>query len=188
LEFIAMSKVDDRVFTFTLTPEFRALYQSVRQQHQKFCAIDSINQRVLGLDPGETTGVAGHDGKGQITVFQKVTKDIGQSFDWLVHTINGGNPAPECRSVDHIRAEDYRVYEWKSDDHRWSPIHTVQLIGGIRCAAHVTNTPISFMMAQQAKKWWTDSKLADFGMNPRGLTHGRDALRHLLYYILFPTL
>jgi hypothetical protein len=42
-------------------------------------------------------------------------------------------------------------------------------------------------MASFAKNFWTDSKLNHFGMNPRGIKHGRDALRHLLYYMLFPT-
>jgi len=41
-------------------------------------------------------------------------------------------------------------------------------------------------MAQHAKQWWTDEKLKRFGIYPKGLKHGRDALRHLLYYMLFP--
>jgi len=86
-----------------------------------------------------------------------------------------------------VRCEDYRVYAHKTDDHAWSPVHTIQWIGAIRVCCGLSETPISFCMAMHAKTWWTDTKLDMLGLNPKGLRHGRDALRHLLYYMLFPT-
>lgn len=173
----------ERVITLTLTPEFARFFKSLRRQHPS--PIDTINQPVLALDPGETTGVAEFDGDCTIRVYQKVTKDIGQSYDWLQEELTY-NHHMDCKPA-HLRYEDYRVYSWKADDHSWSPVHTIRWIGAIQVAAHVTGVPASCIMAQHAKSFWTDAKLDMFGLNPKGLKHGRDALRHLLYYLCFPT-
>ena len=179
----------NRVIELTLPKEFATLLESVHRQHGITSNI--INEPVLALDPGETTGVAEFDGDCTIRVYQKVTKDLGQSYDWLIDRLTHGpnwsadpNYGP---NFPHLRYEDYRVYEWKAQDHAWSPVHTIRWIGAIQVAAHVTQTPASCCMAQHAKGWWTDAKLDHFGLNPKGLKHGRDALRHLLYYLLFPT-
>jgi hypothetical protein len=182
----------NRVITLTLPPEFAQLVSQVWAQH----GIDSnaINEPCIALDPGETTGVAEFDGNCTIRVYQRVTKDLGQSYDWLHETLENGcdvvlNEAGyhEWKPWGHVRGEDYRVYQWKAADHAWSPVHTIRWIGAILVAVHKTGVPFSFMMAQQAKGWWTDAKLNHYGINPVGLKHGRDALRHLLYFLLFPT-
>lgn len=174
-----MFEAGDRIYTFQLGEKFAALYKAVRQQHPQHVRV-TLTERILALDPGETTGVAWYEPQtGLVRVGQRVTKDLGQSGNWLKNTL-------DTFEIDHLRAEDYRVYEWKAQDHAWSPVHTIQWVGVIKYIAQVTETPHSLMMAQQAKQWWGDNKLATFGMNPVGLRHGRDALRHLLYYILFP--
>lgn len=138
----------------------------------------------MTLDPGETTGVTEYDGVDTIRVYQKVTKEIGPSYDWLEEQLTY-LPMADAKPA-HLRYEDYRVYEWKTADHAWSPVHTIRWIGAIQVAAHKTATPSSCIMASHAKAFWTDKKLNMFGLNPKGLKHGRDALRHLLYYICFP--
>lgn len=157
------------------------------------------SKRILALDPGETTGHARwyphvtEDVElngvvipgtkttgithGRIAVWQRVTKDIGQSYETLAY---------ELEDVDHLRAEDYKVYGWKADDHKWGSLHTPQWIGAIRVAAHMTQTELSFCMAQQAKVFWTDEKLKMVGLYEPGMKHARDALRHLLYYLCWP--
>lgn len=173
-----MAKQDDRIYTLKLPKEFLTLYKSVRNQHSQHTTL-TLNQSILALDPGGTTGWATYQRKdAQIVVGQQLTEDIGQSYDWL-HSLLGSG-------FDHVRAEDYRVYSWKANAHSWANLHTAQWIGAIKVAAHITNTPASFLMAQQAKQFWSDEKLDHFGLYPKGLRHGRDALRHLLYYILFP--
>lgn len=175
----------DRVVTLTLPPSFGHLLESIHKQHG--ITSNAVNEPCLALDPGETTGVAEFDGDTKINVFQKDTREIGPSYEWLYDRLHAYDPRwePPCYSM--LRVEDYRVYEWKAQDHSWSPVHTIQWIGAIRVAAHLSCTPLSFCMAQHAKKWWTDGKLNHFGINPKGLKHGRDALRHLLYYLCFPT-
>ena len=180
-----MAGQSDKILILQLNQEFQSLYNSVRKQHPQHTT-DTRTQRILSLDPGETTGVADYDGHGNITVYQKETKNIGQSYDWLYHVLTKVESYEASRQYDMLRYEDYRVYEWKAQDHSWSPVHTIRWIGAIQVAAHTTHTPNTCMMAQQAKGFWTDQKLDYFGLNPKGLRHGRDALRHLLYYILFP--
>lgn len=179
----------NRVIPLTLRPDFVKLMEAVHKQHG---VILDFNEPVLALDPGETTGVAEYDGDVTIRVYQKETKDIGQSFDWLhtlldISEIQDFQPLPRFGPFKHLRYEDYRVYEWKAQDHAWSPVHTIRWIGAIQVASHVTRVPSSCVMASAAKGWWTDAKLDMFGLNPKGLKHGRDALRHLLYYLLFGT-
>jgi hypothetical protein len=168
----------NRVITLVLDQKFMAFLDAVHKQHQP--KIASIRQRLLSLDPGGTTGHATFDGDKTIKVWQVDTNNIPEAFDGLVGIIKEFQP-------DHLRYEDYRVYEWKSEDHAWSPVHTLRWIGAIQVACHVTDTSNSCLMAANPKKFWTDDKLNLFGLNPKGLRHGRDALRHLLYYLLFPT-
>ncbi len=177
----------DRVITFDISEnqKFKAFIKAVYAQH-KPKNTNVLNETVLALDPGETTGVAEFDGDNKIRVYQKVTKDLGLSYEWLeakLERFDGLLPNPQ---FNHLRYEDYRVYAWKAEDHAWSPVHTIQWIGAIKVAAHVTQTPNSCLMAANVKKFWTDDKLNMFDLNPKGLKHGRDALRHLLYYLCFP--
>lgn len=178
----------DRVIELILDKRFKAFLDSVRKQHPpKPNTPDPLDFPVLSLDPGETTGVAEFDGEHTIRVYQRVTKNIGQSFDWLQNKLVGGYDYGKVATrFQHLRYEDYRVYEWKTADHAWSPVHTIRWIGAIQVAAHVTSMPSSCIMASHAKGFWTDTKLDMFGLNPKGLKHGRDALRHLLYYLCFP--
>ena len=183
-----MAGASDKVVTLTLSPEFAKFLETVHRQHK----IDSnvFNEPILALDPGETTGVAEFDGDVTITVYQKETKQIGPSYDWLQEKLSQGclvDPEVNGWWPWHLRYEDYRVYEWKATDHSWSPVHTLRWIGAILVAAHVTGTEHSCCMAAHAKGFWTDDKLKHFGLYPTGLRHGKDALRHLLYYMLFPT-
>lgn len=178
----------DRVITFDLSQnqKFKSFIKAVHAQHPPKNP-NVIDETILALDPGETTGVAEFDGANEIRVYQKVTKDLGLSYEWLQDRLEINWDHRNEQGFDHLRYEDYRVYAWKAEDHAWSPVHTIQWIGAIKVAAHVTHTPNSCLMAANVKKFWTDDKLNLFGLNPKGLRHGRDALRHLLYYLLFPT-
>lgn len=187
---------DERVIAFKLDSKFNALLLSARKQYpdiNKGLGANVHQESVCALDPGETTGVAFYDGVDTIWVTQKRTINIGPSYDWL-HTLLEVGPYDVARgehwgAFKHLRYEDYRIYQWKAEDHAWSPVHTIRWIGAIQIAAYKAKPqPLtSCVMAQQAKAWWTDEKLNMFGLNPKGLRHGRDALRHLLFYLLFPT-
>jgi len=174
---------NDKVVTLEIPVSFWPFLASVHNQHN--ITVNTKDQTIIALDPGETTGVAEFDGLKDIKVYQRETKNIGQSYDWLEKQLDYD---PRMQSgFDHLRIEDYRIYDWKSTDHSWSPVHTLRWIGAIQVAAHVKGIPLSFCMAQHAKGFWTDSKLKHFDLYPTGLKHGKDALRHLLYYMLYPT-
>ena len=176
-------RVTDKVVELILPKEFAAFLESVHRQHN--ITVDTINAPILALDPGETTGVAEFDGDTIIRVYQRETKEIGPAYEWLEDLLDYD---PRMSSgFEHLRCEDYRIYEWKSADHSWSQVHTLRWIGAIQVAAHVKATNLSFCMAQHAKGFWTDEKLKHFNLYPKGLRHGKDALRHLLYYMLYPT-
>jgi hypothetical protein len=175
--------VVEKVVTLELPLSFLALYGSVKAQHG--IPVNTLFQRCLALDPGETTGWAYFDGQKTIVVSQQPTKSVITGFTWLEEFIREEDI--KGYTIAHIRCEDYRVYEWKTSDHAWSPVHTLRWIGAIEVGANQWAIPLSFCMATFAKKWWTDEKLKHFGLYPSGLKHGKDALRHLLYYMLFPT-
>ena len=169
---------ESKVVTFTLSPQFASFLEQVHRQHK--IEVDTVNHPILALDPGETTGWAHFDGDVTIHVSQEPTKSVRQGYRWLREQL-------VLAPVEHIRCEDYRVYEWKAADHSWSPVHTIRFIGAIEVASYEEGIPLSFCMASHAKKFWDDNKLKHFGLYPKGLRHGKDALRHLLYYMLFPT-
>lgn len=177
----------DRVIELKLDSRFQAFLQAAWKQHPHNVE-GLLDQQVLALDPGETTGVAEYFGKDRtIRVYQKVTKELGPSGDWLKDILLGRAGEPSFFDPDVLRYEDYRIYGFKAEDHSWSPVHTIRWIGCIEYVAHYCGTPASCVMAVHAKGFWTDEKLNMFGLNPKGLKHGRDALRHLLYYLCFPT-
>lgn len=179
----------DKVVQFQLTPQFAHFLESVHRQHD--ITVDTFNNPILALDPGETTGWATFDGDVTVTVGQEPTKGVIPGANWLRSKIESFEDTLKATEIDtdriHIRCEDYRVYEWKTADHAWSPVHTIRWIGAIELIANDAGHPFSLCMAQHAKGFWTDQKLNHFGINPKGLRHGRDALRHLLYYMCYPT-
>lgn len=184
--------MEDKVVTLTLPSSFTKLLESVHREHgiSDLARSNVLNLPSIALDPGETTGVAVFNGDTQIRVYQRETKEIGPSYDWLEQLLEDGiwnDDNTEWAPFYHLRYEDYRIYEWKSADHAWSQVHTLRWIGGILVATHNRGIAHSCCMAQHAKKWWDDPKLKHFGLYPKGMRHGKDALRHLLYYMLFPT-
>lgn len=156
----------------------------------------ALPAKILSLDPGETTGFA-----------------IWKKQDWLLD--EGGNPTVKeplhCISFcgqlntktiregfksfgglistyrpDLIVIEDYRVYGWKTEEHAWSNVHTIQLIGMIKgFCVQTPGTPFVLQSAQVAKQFCTDDKLEQWDYWKVGMRHGRDAIRHGAYYILF---
>lgn len=132
--------------------------------------------RLVGLDPGETTGVAlALDG--QLTYFDHiVTKE--NAFEEMASLLLHLQPT-------HIICEDYLVYGHKTDAHSWSALHTPKLIGGISMWAYLKSTPLYFQTAATAKPFCNPTKLADWGMWPSNRRHAADAIKHLLYFLLF---
>lgn len=166
--------------SFTVSPKMLALLKQASK------GIDYLAEdyTFLALDPGETTGVAvmSSDEVGKVTIYidQWDTKDLGSSFTHLQQFLRAG--------FTHVRYEDYRVYADKTQAHTHASLHTAKLIGVIVAACTDAGVDSSEKMASFAKSFWTDDKLRMFDAYLPGMKHGRDALRHLLYYMAFPDL
>ncbi len=138
---------------------------------------------LISFDPGHTTGysvwVAEHE---------KVTLvEAGQFMSWTKEDIV---LAPllallDKYEVSNIVFESYQVYEWKSADHSWSQVPTIQIIGCIKTICQLRNIPYHGQTAQVAKQFVTDDKLEKWGYYKAGMRHARDAIRHACYFLLF---
>ncbi len=146
------------------------------------------NQILIGIDPGETTGFAWRmpwDGN-KIHLEQLVTKDPVSGAKVVKAALpNLRLPSSMANIAVQVVCEDYKIYGWKADDHKWAGLHTPQLIGAIRYMLDSLGIPIVFQMAQEAKSWSTDEKLKMWGIYEAGMRHARDAQRHIVRYMFF---
>lgn len=146
--------------------------------------ISPFTGTLLALDPGETTGWA----RFSATPEQLVLEEFGQAKTWPIdQSVSGVTELLGRHAPTVVVMESYRVYEWKTDDHSWSSVPTLQLIGCIKTLSIQRNTPFYEQTAQIAKNFCTDERLKTWGMYPKGLRHARDAIRHGIYYLLFGT-
>ena len=162
--------------------------------------IAKIPVTILTLDPGETTGWAiWHrtewfpDGIVRenpiVGVAYPKLFETGQADTKKLHTAlsEPTSIAGLIKSFgpDLVVMEDYRIYEWKAEEHSWSSVHTIQLIGLIKTLCIQQNIPFVLQSAQVAKQFCTDDKLESWGYWQKGMRHARDAIRHGAYYLLF---
>jgi|GEM_PF-2074777 len=130
-------------------------------------------ERLLALDPGDTTGWALflggslHD-KGQIP---GTIADMTRLFDLHLPT--------------QIVFEEYRIYPWKLAEHAGSTVPTLRLIGAIETLCEQRSIPYLVQSAQSAKGFMTDEKLREWNYFPKTLRHAADAVRHGCYAVLF---
>jgi hypothetical protein len=134
---------------------------------------------VIGIDPGETTGICCFKGTSLIASEQLGGKDVTASAylvkDFCAPWIN----MPGC----HIVTEDYKVYSNKRHQHVNSSLYTPRLIGALELLFHPKK--LHKQMASVAKGFCTDDKLEEWGYWIEGERHARDSIRHACYYILF---
>lgn len=138
----------------------------------------SCKKRVVGIDPGETTGICCFEGPDLLDARQLKTKDAADGGAQILRYIKEWNP-------NVLVVEDYRVYAWKTQDHTWASLHTPRLIGILEYIGQTECIPVVKRMAQQAKGFCTDDKLKAWGLYQKGQRHSRDAIRHAVYYLLF---
>lgn len=151
---------------------------------------------VLALDPGETTGWAlFHDYRllnaGQIPT-GSVRLAYLNLYDLMLKTKTDECQIPSPAKIRdyplsqqlHIAIEDYRVYGHKTDDHAWSSVHTIKVVGLAELCAMLQGLPFTLRMAQHAKGFATDERLKQWNMWVKGQRHARDAVRHGALYII----
>jgi len=151
--------------------------------------LTKIPQRLLCLDPGETTGWALFENGLLTKCDQEKTVDtdklIWHNLEKLFY----------AHKPTQVVCEDYRIYAHKLERHSNSQVMTLRLIGGIDLLCENNDAmrdagfgwfsiPIHYQMAAQAKGFITDDRLKDWGMWQEGMKHSRDAIRHGLYYLV----
>lgn len=133
--------------------------------------------RLLSLDPGETTGWAVFEhgeltAAGQALTMANGWTEIDRLFADIQPTM--------------VIYENYRVYEHKLSRHANSEVYTLRLVGVIEYLCDVKHKiPYYNQMAHQAKGFVSDEKLKQWNYYKTGMKHGRDAIRHGCYFLLF---
>jgi hypothetical protein len=136
--------------------------------------------RIVGIDPGECTGICCFEGPRLLDASQLKTKTPDDGAAQIAEYLVKYQPQA-------IVIESYRVYAWKTKDHAWNSMHTSQLIGAIKYLCSLKDPPILVIeqTAQIAKGFCTDDKLKAWDLYQKGQRHSRDAIRHAIYYLLF---
>ena len=161
-----------------------------------------VPERLLCLDPGETTGWALFE-KSKLSNWGQIKTVIDDKILW-----DNLEDLFIIQEPTAIICEDYRIYQHKLARHSFSPVLTLRLIGGIDALCllgwyaylgpHYIDEyggnrdyyerhtcPIYYQMAMQAKGFITDEKLQQWGFWQEGMRHSRDAIRHGCYFLLF---
>lgn len=98
---------------------------------------------------------------------------------WFPHQREG------CASeMPHVVIEDYRIYSFKADDHKFSNVFTVKVLTTYELISMLVGLSVKLTLAHAVKAFCTDDKLRSWGYWPKGQRHARDAIRHGAYYIL----
>jgi hypothetical protein len=174
--------MDERVDTVKLTDNSK-FYPFSRALHKnpKLVPANLWNRVYVGIDPGETTGIAIFDASDySIHLAQVYTKELEVGYASLNNLLYDLN---QSHMLDHVRIEDYKVYGHMTEQHAFASLHTVQLIGAIRVIFLQHGLRWDTKLAIDAKTFWTDDKLKQCGLYNRGLKHARDASRHLIKYM-----
>lgn len=93
-------------------------------------------------------------------------------------------PHPEGKNAVCFVIEDYRVYSFKLDTHKFSQVYTIKVLTIYECLATLIGAPTKLTLAQAAKTFCTDKKLEAWGFWLPSMRHARDAIRHATYYIV----
>lgn len=134
-------------------------------------------QRLLALDPGETTGWSVFEDGKLTATGQAPTMSGGWN---CIHELFA-DVRPTC-----VIYENYRVYAHKLERHSNSEVYTLRLVGVIEYLCEVGfGIPYYNQMAQQHKGFVTDEKLKDWGMYKPSQKHARDSIRAGCYFLLF---
>lgn len=133
-------------------------------------------KRLLALDPGENTGYAVFRDGIFCDCGQQDCKEIAPQA--LTEIFDKYNPT-------HVIAEDYRIYQHKTDSHTWSNLFTPRLLGMIELLCYQREINLDWQMASAHKSFCTDMKLKEWDFWQTGMRHSRDAIRAGCYYLLF---
>jgi hypothetical protein len=138
--------------------------------------IRDVPDRLLSVDPGHTTGYAlwvrgKLTGFGQLSTLERplVLRDLVQR-----------------RKPTYVVFEAYQIYSWKLDQHAFSDVPTLRLIGALELICLERDIPYSSLTAQQSKSFVTDEKLKAWSMFQTSTKrHANDAIRLGAHFLIF---
>jgi len=137
---------------------------------------------VLAMDPGETTGWALLECQSHHTLLI----NQGQIDSWPLEV---GVPSLEglIKDVapDFLVYEAYHIYAWRSNEHKFSEVPTLQIIGAIKTLSVQQGVMVGCQTAQTGKAFFTDDRLKSMNLYVEGQKHARDALRHACQFVTF---
>ena len=142
--------------------------------------------RIMGLDPGETTGATIIDIPSHIvsiplkSEISNWVQYAGELENWFAieSLIKEFTP-------DVIVIEEFRLYADKAKSKIGHDFPEVKIIGQIEMIAQQQNIPIHKQGAGVVKQFYTDERLKSLNMWQSGQRHARDAVRHALYFFDF---
>jgi hypothetical protein len=126
-----------------------------------------IDERILALDPGVTTGWSYYNGTRVLQSGQfkgSHLKFEGHLSEWASETIV------------------YERFQYQRRDK--VVLYPVEVIGVIKLYAEKWGVSLFEQTPSQAKNLWTDDKLKTLGLWIPGKPHAMDATRHLLYHLV----
>ncbi len=131
-----------------------------------------MEQIVLGIDPGNTTGVA-------IIRYKDGEFNLQRSCVIVAH-IDIWRFLNEI-DIDRIVMESFHLYENRARAQVNSSFYTVEVIGIVKLHAQLRDIPLKLQTAQYGKSVWDDKHLKKFNLWPTGPSakHERDAIRHV---------
>lgn len=127
--------------------------------------------KLLAIDPGLKCGYAIFDTDPDP---DDPPYEAAQCIDHQVHWLL------DAHKPDVVICERFSLRQVKPAD-----LVPVEVIGVVKDWCYRTETELTMQTASQAKHFWTNPRLKTQGIYLKGKPHANDAMRHLLYYILF---
>jgi hypothetical protein len=137
---------------------------------------------LVAFDPGETTGCATYRWDGERCELLSASQE--QAWPLKAAVRNFADVLDIARP-NFVVYEAYHVYKWKLEEHTFSRVPTLQIIGCIRTLCIQNGIPNDEQTAQTGKGFCTDDKLRAWGLHLPGFVHARDAIRHGAHWLLF---
>lgn len=133
------------------------------------------SQKILAVDPGQTTGVlyAERTGPKEFRILDSRALPWESRF-WLHRCF-------EALTIDLVVVEDFRLYSHKALDMVNNDFKPVRIIGQLELSANLFYVPIVYQMASLISNVQV---LNEHMPSLARSQHVRDAYKHLRYYIL----
>jgi len=135
--------------------------------------------RIIGIDPGTTTGIVLLDvTQQQIKIIDALQPSSGRACRWLAEEFRDSRVA-----IDAVAIERFTISARTIRGTRSGALEALYTIGAIRYLCDQAAVPLAMQAVSTAKNAFNDDRLRRLGLARK--THGpheRDALRHALLY------